>query len=176
MSSSDSALFLLRLGSEVTTKSRRVRMRFQRQLKQNLEEALTAAGIKHRVRNEWSRLFVEAETADALATLKRVFGVHSISLVRRRCDPTLEEIVRVGEETFADDVRGKTFAVRARRSGEFPFRSMDIQIELGRALNQYAEVDLGNPDVTVYVEVRSETVYFFSEHIPAAGGLPAFPD
>src|SRR5439155_3511156 len=150
------ALYLLRLGGEVTTKSRPVRARFQQRLRRNIEEALNAAGIQHRVRNEWSRLFVEissrgADSAEALEPLTRVFGIHSLSAVRRQCAPTLEEIVRVGHEEFADEVRGKTFAVRAHRSGDHPFRSQDIHIQLGRALNDHATVNLTRPDVTVQV-------------------------
>ncbi len=166
------ALYLIRLGGEVTTKSRPVRARFQQRLKRNIEEALQAAGVRHRVRNEWSRLFVEADSPTALEPLTRVFGIHSLSAVRRQCAPTLEEIVRVGHEEFADDVRGKTFAVRAHRSGEHPFRSQDIHIELGRALNAYATVNLSRPDVTVQVEVRPDAAYFFSGVVRGPGGLP----
>jgi thiamine biosynthesis protein ThiI len=165
-------LFLVRLAPEVTTKSRPVRARFQERLKNNIEQALDAAEIEHRVRREWSRLFVEAESQGASEVLSRVFGIHSFSAIRRRCPPTLEEIVRAGAEEFADDVRGKTFAVRARRSGELPFRSQEIHVQLGRALNEHAEVDLERPDVTVHVEVRSDSAYFFSGQTRGAGGLP----
>ena len=54
---------------------------------------------------------MEADSPAALEPLTRVFGIHSLSAVRRQCAPTLEEIVRVGHDEFADDVRGKTFAV-----------------------------------------------------------------
>ncbi len=171
-----SALYLLRLGGEVTTKSRPVRARFQERLKRNIDEALGAAGIRHRVRNEWSRLFVEVSdggnAAAALEPLTRVFGIHSLSAVRRQCAPMLEEIVRVGREEFEGEVRGKTFAVRAHRSGEHPFRSQDIHVELGRALNDHATVNLTRPDVTVQVEVRPDAAYFFSGVVAGPGGLP----
>jgi thiamine biosynthesis protein ThiI len=166
------ALYLLRLGGEVTTKSRPVRARFQERLRRNIEEALRAAEVTHRVRNEWSRLFVEADSAAALEPLTRVFGIHSLSAVRRQSAPTLEEIVRVGQEEFTDEVRGKTFAVRAHRSGEHPFRSQDIHIELGRALNAHATVNLTRPDITVQVEVRPDAAYFFSGVVDGPGGLP----
>ncbi len=92
--------------------------------------------------------------------------------MRRQCAPTLEEIVRVGHEEFEGDVRGKTFAVRAHRSGEHPFRSQDIHVELGRALNAHATVNLTRPDVTVQVEVRPDAAYFFSGVVAGPGGLP----
>jgi thiamine biosynthesis protein ThiI len=169
---STTQLYLVRLGPEVTTKSRPVRARFQQRLRDNIAQALEAAEIEHRIRNEWSRLFVEAQSPEALEPLSRVFGIHSLSAIRRRCAPTLEEIVRVGAEEFADDVRGNTFAVRAHRSGEVGFRSQDVHIELGRALNEHAKVDLERPDVTVQVEIRSDAAYFFSGQVRGAGGLP----
>lgn len=182
-------LVLVRLAGEVATKSRRVRARFQRRLARNIRDALGSAGFECDVSDEWSRLFVEVRTegedtqkqrtdkgngqsAVALEALSRVFGIRSLSMVERRCAADLGEIVRVGEQAYADAVRGKSFAVRARRTGEHPFRSQDIHVQLGAALNRDATVNLDAPDVTVQVEVRDDDVYFFSGRIEGPGGLP----
>src|SRR5690606_33566595 len=67
---------------------------------------------------------------------------------------------------------GRTFAVRARRSGTHPFGSADVMRALGAALNPGATVDLTNPEVEVAVEIRDQEVYFFSGRVAGIGGLP----
>ncbi|HVS03710.1 MAG TPA: tRNA uracil 4-sulfurtransferase ThiI [Thermoanaerobaculia bacterium] len=169
-------LFLVRLSGEIATKGRGTRLHFTRQLVRNLADALAAAGLPHRIQREWSRLFVEAPAA-AAEVLPRVFGVHSVSPVERRSWRTLDDVVAAGEELFAAAVAGKRFAVRARRGGDrrfVPFRSGDVDRALGaRLLPVAAGVDLGDPEVTVRVEIREGEAYFFTERLPGFAGLPA---
>src|SRR5690606_18535410 len=84
----------------------------------------------------------------------------------------LDEIVRVGATIFSERVKGRTYAVRAKRTGSHPFSSYDVQQLLGAALNPGAKVDLGNPEVEVEVEIRDRGVHFFSGRQPGLGGLP----
>lgn len=167
-----SALFLVRTAAEVATKSRRTRLRFHRQLVRNIRDALRAAGSPCRVDERWSRYLVEAAHSSAGERIASVFGVGSVSPVDGRVPAELETIVRTGHALYADRVRGRTFAVRARRAGDYPFRSRDIMVQLGAALDQYGDVDLDQPDVTVSVEVRDGEAFLFSERIPGMGGLP----
>jgi tRNA uracil 4-sulfurtransferase len=170
----ESCLFLVRVAAEVATKSRRTRKRFQQQLVRNLKEALTADGIAATVHDRWNRIFVE--TADpsphAVARLATVFGVASISAADARGPASLNDIVRLGHELYAARVRGRRFAVRARVDGNPGFSAHDIEVELGAALNPHAEVDLEEPDVTVFVEVWDREAYFFCDRVKAQGGLP----
>jgi thiamine biosynthesis protein ThiI len=78
----------------------------------------------------------------------------------------------VGERLYAERVRGRTFAVRGRRSGRHSFNSKDINYDLGTALDKYGDVDLDNPEVTVGVEVRNDFAYLYSDKVPGVGGLP----
>jgi len=166
------SLIMLRLAAELSIKSRRTRSTFQRRLRQNLKDALATSGANGRLEDEWGRIYVHGASADALTVLPRIFGISSISAVEAVVPAELAEIVRAGEELFRDRVSGQTFAVRARRSGTHSFSSSDIHVELGAALNRYGTVDLDDPDITVYVEVRDQHAYLFGERIPGMGGLP----
>ncbi|HLU24572.1 MAG TPA: tRNA uracil 4-sulfurtransferase ThiI [Longimicrobiales bacterium] len=166
------SLIMLRLAAELSIKSRRTRSTFQRRLRQNLKDALATSGANGRLEDEWGRIYVHGASADALTVLPRIFGISSISAVEAVVPAELAEIVRAGEELFRDRVSGRTFAVRARRSGTHSFSSSDIHVELGAALNRYGTVDLDDPDITVYVEVRDQHAYLFGERIPGMGGLP----
>lgn len=163
---------LVRLAAELATKARRTRHRFQERLVANLRDALRSAGLEFRVENRWSRILVEASERAAVPRVASVFGVSSVSEVDARIEADLERIVAVGEELYGERVRGRRFAVEARRAGFYPFTSQDIKVRLGAALNRYGAVDLGHPDVTVWVEVREGEAFLFSERVAGAGGLP----
>jgi tRNA uracil 4-sulfurtransferase len=166
-------LILVRLGGEVTIKSRRTRAAFIRRLSSNVRDALNAAGIEHRIEAVWGRMFVRASSHMALPVLARIFGISSVSHVEREVTANLDAIVAAGVEAFGESVAGRRFAVRARRAGRHSFTSGDIENRLGSALLPLsAGVDLTKPDVTVHVEVRDETAYLFAQRITGAGGLP----
>jgi thiamine biosynthesis protein ThiI len=166
-------LYLVRLAPEVTTKSRRTRRRFQERLVANLGDALASLGGAHSIRNKWDRIHVEAEHPGAAERIADVFGVSSVSRVDARVPAELDRIVEVGHDLYKGLVSShRTFAVDARRSGRHPFRSRDVAVQLGAALNPYAQVDLSAPDVTVSVEVRDQEAFLFSARRQGAGGLP----
>lgn len=168
----ESLLFLVRVAPEITTKSRRTRRRFQARLVRNLHDALSRAGIAHEVDGRWSRIFVTAGDRGALNRIASVFGVSSVSEVDARVPADLTEIVRVGEELYRERVRGRTFAVRARRTGACAFRSQDVRVQLGAALDRYGSVNLDEPEVTVSVEIRDGEAFLYSDRLEAVGGLP----
>jgi thiamine biosynthesis protein ThiI len=169
----DSRLILLRFAGELFIKSRRTRSSFLRRLRSNLEDALESAPGGGALEGGWDRLYVRDADPAAEEVLTRVFGLSSLSPVDRVVDAGLETIVEAGADTFLDRVRDRTFAVRARRAGTHPFSSHDIQVQLGaRLLDASAGVDLDDPDVEVFVEVRNERAYLFSRRVRGGGGLP----
>jgi thiamine biosynthesis protein ThiI len=165
-------LVLVRLGAELTLKSRRTRAQFVRRLISNMSDALHAAGLEQRIDSTWGRMFVHTSPA-AIPVLSRVFGISSLSLVDRIPAPDLDAIVAAGAARYGEAVRDRHFAVRARRVGTHTFSSRDIEVALGAALRPLsAGVRLNNPDVTVHVEVRAGDAYLFSDRVHGTGGLP----
>ena len=169
-------LVLLRFSGDITIKARATRRQFMQRLIHNLREAIAAEGLRPRVRVAHSRIFVELPAGAPLAPLTRVFGIQSISPVVARSAESLEAVVRAGTELFEGSVRGKRFAVRARRVGDrsrIRLKSTDIERELGSALLPgSAGVDLDDPEITAYVELMANEAYFFPERIRANAGLP----
>lgn len=172
MNDHEQKLILVRLSAELTTKARGTRKRFTRKLVENVRDALRTTGAGFRVESQWTRLFVRTGAEDAERILARVPGISSFSVVEARCAADLQEIVRVGVELFAERVVGRSYAVRAKRTGSHSFSSHEVQCELGGALNRDARVDLGDPDVEINVEIRDQQAYFFSARTPGIGGLP----
>jgi thiamine biosynthesis protein ThiI len=171
-------LLILRLAGDFYTKARNTRLRFQRRLAHNIQDALTSHGIPHRLETTWSRYYLETPSTAALEVLPRVFGIQSVSLVERRPWETLEDVVRQGVEIFGDGVRGRSFAVQGTRRGgreSLPFDSNAVEIALGTALLQYApdaRVNLREPDVTAHVELQPGQAHYFHDKHRGFGGLP----
>lgn len=173
--SSASAVVLLRLSGEIATKARPTRRAFVVQLVRNVKDALASEGIAAAVERRHDRVLVETADARAPALLARVFGVQSASRAERHPVASLDEVVAAGEAAFREAVRGRRFAVRARRVGEstLPFRGRDVEVALGRRLLPLsAGVDLDHPDFTARVELYGGAAYTFAEVVPGAGGLP----
>ena len=175
----DNARYIVRIAAEVASKSNRTRRRFHKRLVRNLGDALGSSGAGARVSDRWSRLFVTfsgpagGPSADeAMRSATRVFGVHSFSRVDAVLDADLDRIVEAGHELYRDRVRGRRYAVAARRTGRHSFSSRDIGVHLGAALNPYGTVDLTTPEVTVSVEVRDRRAYLFAGRTEGPGGLP----
>ncbi|MEX2583211.1 MAG: tRNA uracil 4-sulfurtransferase ThiI [Gemmatimonadota bacterium] len=173
MSESKETLVLVRLSSELSTKARGTRRRFMRRLVQNVRDAMETTGSDFAVESQWTRIFIRTSAQpEALEVLRHVPGVSSYSVVVGSCGADMDEIVRTAMENFGESVKGRTFAVRARRHGTHPFSSSDLMRAIGSALNPGAKVDLSDPDIEVEVEVRDQDVYFFSGRHQALGGLP----
>ncbi len=88
---------------------------------------------------------------------------------------TLDEIkVKVGE-IMHHEIEGKTFVVRAKRSGKHEFRSTQLEQTVGGyMLATYPSngVDLHNPEVTIRVElINNQLNIITTKHI----GLAGFP-
>jgi len=172
-------LVLLRYSGDVTTKAPPTRRRFVQRLARNAKDALRSVDVAYTITRTHTRVFVQlGEDPDGrgMDALSRVFGVQSLARVEERPWQTLDDIVAAGEALFAERVRDRSFAVRARRVGDrrqIPVRSDAVQRSLGAALAPQARcVDLGNPEVTVAVEVMAGRAFFFEDSVPGRGGLP----
>jgi thiamine biosynthesis protein ThiI len=175
---------LLRFSGELSTKARATRLQFRARLVHNLRDALSSEGAAARLEVSHTRIFAHLSDSTSLREelalrehpLTRVFGLQSISFVERHPAPDLASVVRIGEELFREAVRGRRFAIRARRVGErhkTPVRSSDVARELGSALLPIsAGVDLSNPEVSARIELSEGEASFFTERIPGQGGLP----
>lgn len=171
------ALLLVRYG-ELALKSAPVRREFERALQRNILEHFAAGGLACRLRSDHGHLYVEADDAEpALRVLTRVFGVTSVSRVVEV--PTDRAAISAALLELAAPVlrEGSTVAVRARRTGQHPFTSQELAAALGSdLLDRYAalhlKVDLGHPQVELFVEVRDRRTYLYLDRLSGPGGLP----
>jgi len=171
------ALILVRY-AEIGLKSRPVRRRFEAMLRENIGDMLARDGVEALISVENSRLYVQCEDEEgALLALRRVFGVASVSVVELH-EGDLEEVCAAAARYSLGKLsEGQSFAVRPRREGVHDFTSMDLGREVGSAIflaNEHlgVRVDLSNPDVEFFIELRQRRAYIFQDYLPGPGGLP----
>jgi tRNA uracil 4-sulfurtransferase len=165
---------LVRYG-EIGIKSDRVRSRYESALVKNIEKALNFCEIPYdAIVRDFGRIFVKTQELTAAQIIARVFGVVSVSPVQTNA-ATLEAIkdaaLRIVPPLLT---HGKSFAIRSRRTGIHDYSSKDIGFVVGGAIEQAtaAPVNLTTPDVELFVEVRAERAYTYTEVINGVGGLP----
>lgn len=171
-------IFLLKLG-EIVLKGANKRQ-FEDKLRQNIRRRMKPYG-NFDVYIMQSTVYVqpmddEADVEAAWEACHSIFGL--VSLCRcRACKKDLESIYNAVEEYLGDDLDcAKSFKVESKRSDKsFPLTSIAISQEIGGRLAEAhpaCEVDVHNPEYTVYVEVRDLAAYVHGPAEPGAGGLP----
>lgn len=113
-----------------------------------------------------------------LKEIGKVFGVASISPAME-CESTMEDIGQTAVEYMMEAIeeRGvKTFKVNTKRADKnFPVKSPDISRQIGAAVLKgckVLKVDVHDPDVKLFVDVRHDKSYVYQDKIPGFGGLP----
>ena len=170
-------LILVRYG-ELGLKSAPVRRKFERTLRNTIERMFMDNRIEATIDMASGRFFIGSnEPERAIELLSRVFGVVSISPVWSTSSK-LEEITALARELWSGVLNeGQSFAVRARRSGGHSYTSMELARVVGSAIweanaSASPSVNLREPDVEFFVEVRDARAYLFRDIIPGPGGLP----
>lgn len=179
-------LFLLKLFPEITIKSRPVRRRFIRQLRKNIKVTLAELDENVSVTGEWDSIEVATAVGDAqrdepglmaqfVQKLACIPGIGWIQEVYKHPLPDMEGIFDLARQYYGEQLTGQTFAVRCKRSGRHPFRSVDVEQYVGGRLNQNTDaagVKLVNPDVTVLLEIRHDQLFIVMRKHKGLGGFP----
>ena len=173
--------FVVKYFPEITIKSKPVRRKFVGQLVENLRAVLRDLDPGAVVHRSWDRLQVEAQVTDRaridtlVEAMRNTPGITYILEVVERALPPLEDIASDVLPVYSDQLEGKTFAVRCRRSGRHGFTSVDVERTVGAALlakTNAAGVSLKNPQVTVDLEITDETLFVVAGRHRGPGGYP----
>lgn len=173
--------FLVKLFPEITIKSKPVRKRQTRQLRQNIRRILQRLDARIDVVGQWDKIEVMlAPDMDGLGpevadSLQRIPGISNILEVRDCPLVDFDDILDKTLASYRDLLAGKRFVVRAKRAGCHPFTSHDLERYLGGGLLKRSDaraVDLHHPEVTVKVEVRDDRFYIIEHQYKGLGGFP----
>ena len=171
---------IIKFFAEITIKSPQVRKRFVQQLRKNLKALLKPIDPELRITGNWDSLEIitgddPAVQAQVIERLQHTPGINHIHEVREHELGSLEELADLCVARFAEQLRGKTFAVRCKRIGKHPFSSTDVNRLLGSRLMEAsgaAGVSLKAPDVEIQLEIRQERVFLIQARHEGMGGFP----
>jgi thiamine biosynthesis protein ThiI len=173
--------FIVKLFPEVIVKSKPVRRKLTRQLRDNLRKLLMQLDPAVVIIREWDRISLETYSTDAVVlqgfvtVLCQTPGIGHVIEVAEYPLVDLHDIYEKTRDALGDSLRGKRFVVRCKRSGEHDFSSGEVERYVGGGLNQHLEsagVDLHNPDVTVRIEIRDQQLFIVNRRIQGLGGYP----
>ena len=167
-------LIMIKYG-ELTTKKGN-RKFFIKTLVDNINSRLR--NYEFEIRNDYYRMFIYVKDSDfdeIFCLLKNVFGIHEIACVYEFKDSSLESISSNCLEVLKD-IKFNTFKVVTNRSQKsYPISSMELSRKVGGYLLRNLKdisVDVHNPDVYMNIEIRSESVYIYTNSIKGLGGYP----
>ena len=159
---------------ELTTKKDN-RNFFINSLKKNIFSKLS--NFEFDIIDDYYRMFIiprNDDIEDIVIKLQDIFGIHAISIAYSSEDTDVENIKNMSLDIMKEVV-GKTFKVVTNRSNKaYPIKSMEMNNIIGGHIlkNTEFKVDVHNPDVYLYIEIRRDAVYIYNEDIPGLGGYP----
>jgi len=160
---------------EIGLKSPKIRSRFERKLVKNIR-----ATFECEVERNQGRIYIFPQDFDeGIEKLNRVFGVVSYSPAIST-DSTYEGIdetlTAYTEELISEGILDEDtkFAIKCRRVGNHDYTSQEMAAHCGGVVRNVvlAPVDLTNPDLTIFVEIRENRAFIYHEKIRGPGGLP----
>ncbi len=156
------------------------RNNFEDILIRNIKKSLSSLG-KFSVKKAQSTIYLQPECddfdiEDALSKIGKIFGIAAYSRACV-CDKDINDILEKAVPYLTDALtNAKTFKVEAKRADKrFPLKSPEICMEVGGHLLKnfpHLKVDVHNPEITVYVEIRDFNAYIRAGQMQGAGGLP----
>ncbi|SMD30625.1 THUMP domain-containing protein [Picrophilus oshimae] len=158
--------------SEIGIKGERARRKMEGILSYNIKAALESLNINADVIRTRGRIYVMSDN-DISDLLKRIFGIKSFSSALMFKFSSIDDIKNIVYRLYNEKVYKKTFGIFAKRAGNHKFTSKDVERIVGDALYKNSNgVDLENPEVPIYIEIRDDKFYVFDRIIPGTGGLP----
>ncbi len=168
---------IIRFGPEIGVKSKRTRIRYEKNILENVKMVLNLLNVKpKRINHVLGRIYVEVDDAPRVAgELVKVFGISSIS-PSWKIPSKLDFFVKKASEIVVERLPpNSTFKVECNRVGEHSFTSLDVSRKLGEkilGLRSDVKVNLDRPDSVVGVEIRNDNGFLFLKTFQGAGGFP----
>ena len=156
------------------------RRSFETKLMSNIRRRVSRFG-KFKIYSKQSTIYVEPTEATcnvgaAVAACKQIFGIISVARALP-CEKDKDAILETAKTYLGDAMRAaRSFKVESKRADKtFPLGSIQLSQYVGGHLAEAfpdTKVDVHNPELTVFVEIREDAAYVHGPAEPAAGGLP----
>lgn len=182
MNSSDKTQkFIIKYFTEIMIKGQRAKRQMIAQVYNNLVSILSKISPDIKIKRFFDKIEVVCPIEivnDVKTKLLETPGIEQV-LETLQFDNmhTLEDIKVKVNEMMCDEIKDKTFVVRAKRVGTQDFKSTNIEQTVGGymlAMNQETTkgVDLKNADVTINLELEHSSLNIITKKYMGLGGFP----
>jgi len=170
---------IIRISGEIPIKSEAVRYIWEKKLYHRVVNKVRELGDVERRRGY---IFIRTNKPyDVINLLKPVFGISSL-IPARVCESDLEEIkesaLLIAKHYYSlmirEGIKPQSFAIISKKVVSSDFGTTEIRYDVGRYVkeNLGLGVNLDNPDIPIYIEVRGSEAFIYTEIYHTAGGLP----
>jgi len=138
------------------------------------------AGLDVTIDKRHDRLYIELNLeseVEVIKRLNRVSGLHSYSLITK-CNVDIDEISSIAIDMIKPKIKEDivTFKVETKRADKsYPLTSQQLSPKIASKILRTIpnlKVDVHNPSLTLYVEVREDGAYIYIDQIKGMGGYP----
>ncbi|WP_343824849.1 tRNA uracil 4-sulfurtransferase ThiI [Psychrosphaera haliotis] len=166
---------------EINIKSRSVRKRFYKLLESNLRIILKKVHPKAHIISRWTDILVDAplatpeEREQLLDLIVRIPGVDQFNEVVEYPFVDFDQAYKDVSRHWQDEIAGKSFCVRIKRTGKHDFTSSELERYVGGGLNQAVEsarVQLKKPELIIKAELRDDVFHVIKANHKGLGGMP----
>lgn len=175
--------FIVKLFPEITIKSKSVRKRMVRLLRNNLKTLCTHQGLSVDVLDMWDAISIVLNNADDAAQktvadiLSNTPGIAHSFQVDEYAFTSLDDAYAHLHRAYIERIAGKRFCVRIKRVGKHDFTSQEAEMLFGGKLLEdsqatHSSVSLKQPDVVVRAEIKQDRIHIITRRIEGLGGYP----
>ncbi|MCL2422039.1 MAG: tRNA 4-thiouridine(8) synthase ThiI [Defluviitaleaceae bacterium] len=149
---------------------------FERKLADTIRILIDDPAVK--VSREQGRLLVEDSRGDIDSTgviekIRRIFGITAICVSLKLDDASLDNLKEAA--LLVATKNSGTFKIETKRADKrYPLESREVSAAIGEYVLQHRQglkADMRNPEMTVWVEIRT-CAYVYTEIIKCEAGLP----
>jgi thiamine biosynthesis protein ThiI len=171
--------FILKLFPEIMVKGSSAKRQMVGQLYNNLVKLLGRFSEDIKVRKFSDKIEVVTPfdlVTEVRQTLLDTPGIEQVlEALQFDAMETLDAIKEKVNEVMAQEVSGKTFVVRVKRTGKHSFNSPEIARTVGGYMLAHSDaksVDLHNPEVTVRIELINNQLNIITNKYAGLSGFP----
>lgn len=171
--------FIVKLFPEIMIKGNTVKKKMVSQLNDNLRTLLQRISPDIQQKRFWDKIEVQCAPEQAEAVRRVLTGTPGVEQVLEVMQFTVgKDLQAIADQVVAvvlPWVAGKTFVVRARRSGHHDFNSFEAERFIGGEIFTRGEalrVDLDHAEVKIEIEIHNEQVNIVTARHPGLGGFP----
>jgi thiamine biosynthesis protein ThiI len=171
--------FIVKLFPEIMIKGAPVKKKMISQVSDNLRTLLRRVDKDIMIKRFWDKIEVQADDTlnDAVRKiLSQTPGVEQfLEVVQYETGEDLPLIAQKVAEHALSSIEGKTFVVRAKRTGTHETTSFEMERFVGGYLYEHGNptgVDLHHPEVKVEFELHQRTLNVITQRKVGLGGFP----